>query len=56
MEESFRIEVTISRLTTDRNGKKANTSYIKIGKISPVPPIPPAEQNHERCHEPKIKG
>ena len=45
--EGLRIEVTISRLTTDRNGSKANTSYLKIGKIPPVSPIPPAEQNHE---------
>ena len=43
----FMIEVTISRLTTDRNGSKANTSYLKIGKIPPVSPIHPAEQNHE---------
>ena len=45
--EGLGIEVTISRLTTDRNGSKANTSYLKIGKIPPVSPIPPAEQNHE---------
>ena len=45
--EGLWIEVTISRLTTDRNGSKANTSYLKIGKIPPVSPIHPAEQNHE---------
>ena len=45
--EGLGIEVTISRLTTDRNGSKANTSYLKIGKIPPVSPIHPAEQNHE---------
>ena len=45
--EGLRIEVTISRLTTDRNGSKANTSYLKIGKIPPVSPIHPAAQNHE---------
>jgi hypothetical protein len=50
--EGLGIEVTISRLTTDRNGSKANTSYLKIGKIPPVSPIHPAEQNHERnCQE-----
>ena len=32
-----------------RNGsKKANTSYIKIRRLSPVSPIPPADQNHEK--------
>jgi hypothetical protein len=45
--EGLGVEVTISRLTTDRNGSKANTSYLKIGKIPPVSPIHPAEQNHE---------
>jgi hypothetical protein len=45
--EGLGIEVTISRLTTDRNGSKANTSYIKIRKIPPVSPIPPADQIHE---------
>jgi hypothetical protein len=46
--EGLGIEVIISRLTTSRNGGgKANTSYMKIRKIPPVSPIPPAEQNHE---------
>ena len=45
--EGLGIEVTISRLTTERNGSKANTSYLKMGKIPPVSPIHPAEQNHE---------
>lgn len=40
--------IEASRLTTDRNGSKANTSYLKIGKIPPVSPIPPAEQYRER--------
>jgi hypothetical protein len=46
--EGLGIEVTISRVTTSKNGEgKSNTSYLKIRKIPPVSPIPPAEQNHE---------
>jgi hypothetical protein len=46
--EGLGIEVIISRVTTSRNGEgKANTSYLKIRKIPPVSPIPPAEKNHE---------
>jgi hypothetical protein len=49
--EGLGIEVVIGRHTTSRNGGKANTSYLKIRKIPPVSPIPPAEQNHEENYQ-----
>jgi hypothetical protein len=51
--EGLGIEVMISRVTTSKNGGggKANTSYMKIRKIPPVSPIPPAEQNHEENYQ-----
>ncbi len=46
--EGLDIEVIISRLTTSSNRiGKANTSYVKIRRIPPVPPISIEEQNRE---------
>ena len=44
--EGLEIEVTVSRSTA--GGKKANTAVIRIRKMSPVSPTPPASKNHER--------
>jgi hypothetical protein len=46
--EGLRIEVTISRaeLQLAENRSKANTSYLKIRKIPPAPPMPPVCGNH----------
>jgi hypothetical protein len=45
--EGLGIEVTIIRITTGGNSSKANTSYLKIRKIPPAPPIAPVSENHE---------
>jgi hypothetical protein len=58
--EGLGIEVMISRVTTSKNERggagKANTSYLKIRKIPPISPIPPAEQNHEGNYQKIIGG
>ena len=44
--EGLGISITVERNTAGKN-KKKNTSSINIWKISPLPPLPPLDQNYE---------
>ena len=46
--EGLGIEVIISRVTAENSKYKKNTSTTKIRRVSPLPPLPPPDQNQAR--------